>query len=108
VSEVNYVTKDKFKEDVLEAGTPILIDFTADWCGPCKMMAPVLAELAKEWEGKIKILKLDVDENKEIAARYGVMSIPTLMLFVNGEVAERLTGYKPKKKLIKKFREYIN
>ncbi|OQY26316.1 MAG: thioredoxin [Anaerolineaceae bacterium 4572_5.1] len=79
MSEVNYVTKDKFKEDVLEAGTPILIDFTADWCGPCKMMAPVLAELAKEWEGKIKILKLDVDENKEIAARYGVMSIPTLI-----------------------------
>ena len=107
MSEVNYVTKDTFKEDVLESETPVLIDFTADWCGPCKMMAPVLAELALEWEGKIRVLKLNVDENKEIAARYGVMGIPTLMLFVNGEVAERLTGYQPKKKLKKKFVSYL-
>jgi len=108
VSEVNYVSKDTFKEDVLESEIPVLIDFTAKWCGPCKMMAPVLVELAEEWKGKIKVLKLDVDENKEIAARYGVMGIPTLMLLVNGEVAERLTGFKPKKKIIKKFQEYIS
>ena len=104
---VNYVSSAAFEAKVIQSEIPVLIDFTADWCGPCKMMSPVLAELAQEWEGKIKVLKLDVDENKEIAVKYGVMSIPTLMLFVKGEVEERLTGYKPKKRLMKKFKAYL-
>lgn len=104
---VNYVSGDAFEADVIQSEIPVLVDFTADWCGPCKMMAPMLAELAQEWEGKIKVLKLDVDENKDTAVGYGVMGIPTLMLFVNGEVKERLTGYKPKKILMKKFTAYL-
>ena len=107
MSAVNYVNNDTFKAEVLESEIPVLVDFTADWCGPCKMMAPMLVELAEEWEGKIKVLKLNVDEDKEIAVGYGVMGIPTLMLFIRGEVAERLTGYKPKKKLVKKLGTYL-
>ncbi|MEA2008232.1 MAG: thioredoxin [Chloroflexota bacterium] len=108
MSEVSYVTKEAFKEEVLESEIPVIIDFTADWCGPCKMVSPVVAELAGEWEGKIKVFKLDVDNDKELAVEYGVMSIPTLILFINGEIAERLIGFKPKKKLIKKFQAYVS
>ncbi len=108
MSEVNYVTSDTFEAEVIQSEIPVLVDFTASWCGPCKMVAPVVAELAEEWDGKIKVLKLDVDNDKEKAMEYRVMGVPTLMLFVNGEVAERLVGFKPKKKLIKKLKAYIS
>ena len=107
MSEVNYVTNYAFGEDVLQSEIPVLVDFTASWCGPCKMLAPVVAELAEEWAGKIKVLKLDVDQDKELAVKYGGMGVPTLMLFINGEVEERLTGFKPKKRLVKKFKAYL-
>lgn len=107
MGEVNYVTGEEFQEDVLDSETPVLLDFTAAWCGPCKMLAPVMEELADEWAGKIKIYKVDVDKDNDIAKNYGVMSVPTLMLFVNGEEAERLTGFRPKKRLMKKFEGYL-
>ncbi|MCJ7703887.1 MAG: thioredoxin domain-containing protein, partial [Anaerolineales bacterium] len=76
-------------------------------CGPCKMLEPVVIELAAEWEGKAKVVKLDVDHNANLAMQYQVMGVPTLMLFVDGEPKERLTGYQPKKRIIKKFSAYL-
>ena len=96
-----------FEKDVLEADTPVLVDFTAAWCGPCKMLNPVLEELAEEWAQKLKIRKLDVDQNQDLAMDFGVMGVPTLILFKDGEIAERITGYKPKKHLMKLFEPHL-
>ena len=93
------VTDSSFQTDVLESKTPVLIDFWAEWCGPCRMIAPALEEIAGQLGDKVKILKLNVDENPNTAAKYGIMSIPTLMLFKNGEIASRQVGAAPKQKL---------
>ena len=93
------VTDASFQADVLESDTPVLVDFWAEWCGPCKMIAPALEEIAGSMNGKVKIVKLNVDENPATAAKYGIMSIPTLMLFKNGELASRQVGAAPKQKL---------
>jgi len=87
------VTKDNFEQEVLKAETPVMVDFYADWCGPCKMAAPVLDKLAEEFSGKVKIVKLNVDENQEIAQKYQVMSIPTVVVFKNGEETDRKIGF---------------
>lgn len=89
-----------FDEKVLQADKPVLVDFFATWCGPCKMMAPVIDEVATELAGQVDIYKLDVDENPEIAQRYGVMSIPTLAVFENGEVKNQTMGAQPKQALL--------
>ncbi|MBD3281481.1 thioredoxin [Candidatus Uhrbacteria bacterium] len=85
-------TDDNFEQEALKAGEPVLVDFWAPWCGPCQMMAPVVDELAAEYEGKVKIGKLNVDENQVIAGKYGIMSIPTMLLFKDGAVAEQFVG----------------
>ena len=103
MSDINHVTEDNFQQEVLDAGQPVMVDFTAVWCGPCKMLAPVVKELASDWDGLAKVVKLDVDTNANLAMQYQVMGVPTLMLFVNGEPKERLTGYQPKKRILKKF-----
>ena len=90
------VDKSNFQTDVLQASEPVVVDFWAEWCGPCKMISPALEEIATEMNGKIKVAKLNIDENPELAAQYGVRSIPTLMLFKGGEVADMKVGAAPK------------
>ena len=90
------VDKNNFKADVLDAKEPVVVDFWAEWCGPCKMIGPSLDEISKELSGKVKIAKLNIDENPELAAQYGVRSIPTLMIFKQGDVADMKVGAAPK------------
>jgi len=89
---ITHVTDSSFDADVLKSGTPVLVDFWAEWCGPCKMIAPVLEEVAVSHAGRVKIAKVDVDDNREIAAKYGIRGIPTLMIFKNGELAAQKVG----------------
>lgn len=107
MSDMQYITEDTFQEEVLDASLPVLVDFTAVWCGPCKMLDPIVQELAEDWSGQVKVVKLDVDENQDIAMQYHVMGVPTLALFQNGEIKERLTGYRPKNQIVKKVQAYI-
>jgi thioredoxin len=96
---VNKVSDANFDSEVLKSAEPVVVDFWAEWCGPCRMIAPALDEIAGSMEGKVKIVKLNVDENPATAAKYGIMSIPTLMIFKNGEMASRQIGAAPKQKL---------
>ena len=97
------VTDGNFKSEVLKADKPVLVDFWAEWCGPCKMVAPVINNIAQEYGDQIKVAKLNVDDNQSTAARYGVQSIPTMILFEDGEEKEKIVGYNPKGKLVKKL-----
>lgn len=92
-------TSDTFETEVLKSEIPVLVDFYADWCGPCKAMGPVVEELSKTYAGRAKVGKINVDENQDIAVRYGIMSIPTLLLIKGGEVIEKLAGMRDKKDL---------
>ena len=96
---VDKVSDATFENDVLKSQAPVVVDFWAEWCGPCRMIAPALEEIAGAMGDKVKIVKLNVDENPNTAAKYGIMSIPTLMLFKNGEIASRQVGAAPKQKL---------
>jgi thioredoxin 1 len=96
---VSEVTDNNFQAEVLEAETPVLVDFWAPWCGPCRMVAPVVEEIAKERAGELKVVKLNTDENQNTAIAYDVMSIPTLILFNHGQVAKKVIGAYPKRKL---------
>ena len=96
---VSKVSDTDFDAEVLKSTQPVVVDFWAEWCGPCKMIAPALEELAGSMNGKVKIVKLNVDENPQTAAKYGIMSIPTLMLFKKGELASRQVGAAPRAKL---------
>ena len=96
---VGKVSDATFDAEVLKASGPVVVDFWAEWCGPCRMIAPALEEIAGQMGDKVKIVKLNVDENPNTAAKYGIMSIPTLMMFKNGEIASRQVGAAPKQKL---------
>jgi thioredoxin 1 len=96
---VGKVSDATFETEVLKANDPVVVDFWAEWCGPCRMIAPALEEIASTLDGKVKIVKLNVDENPQTAAKFGIMSIPTLMIFKNGELASRQVGAAPKQKL---------
>ena len=96
-----------FDAEVLQSDRPVFVDFYADWCGPCKMMSPVIDKLAEEYEGKIKVGKVNVDENGALAVKYGIMSIPNMIFFKNGEVADRVVGAIPKPAMKEKFEKNI-
>ncbi|HHY38824.1 MAG TPA: thioredoxin [Clostridia bacterium] len=106
--QVIHVTDATFAEEVLDSPVPVLVDFWAAWCGPCRMIAPVVEDVAREMAGTLKVAKLNVDENQSTARRYGVMSIPTLMIFKDGQVKERLVGYMPKSEIKRRIDAVIS
>lgn len=107
MSEVKEIKADDFKKEVLESDKPVLIDFWAEWCVPCKKIEPVIEQLSKEFKDYVKFLKINVDENQSIAYEYGIRGIPTLILFKNGELVERVVGVTSRKELLKKIKKII-
>lgn len=100
-------TSENFESEVLNAEVPVLVDFYADWCGPCKAMAPVVETLAEEYEGKVKVGKINTDENQDIAMEYGIMSIPTFLVFKGGKVEKKLIGMQDKRNLVAAIEEAL-
>jgi len=97
------LTQENFASEVIQSSTPVLVDFWAEWCGPCKMIAPILGELADEYEGRVKIAKVNIDEQQGLAAEYGIRAIPTLLLFDKGQVADQIVGLRSKRDLKASF-----
>jgi thioredoxin 1 len=102
------ITDTNFQNEVLKSDKPVLLDFWAEWCGPCKMIAPVMEELANEYDGKLKVGKVDVDANQQTSMQYGVRSIPTLLIFKGGKVVDQLVGAVPKRILAEKITKHLN
>jgi thioredoxin 1 len=101
------VTDSSFELDVLKSSKPVLVDYWAEWCGPCRQVAPVLEEIAKEYASKIDIVKLNVDENPEVVRTYGIMNIPTLTVFKDGQVVKEIVGAKPKSALLRELQDFL-
>lgn len=106
MAEVKF-TDNNFEQEVLQSKNPVLVDFWAEWCAPCRIIGPIVDELAKEYEGKVKVGKLNVDENQNIASKYGIMSIPSLLIFKEGQVVKTMIGVQGKDKLKKEIEEVL-
>ena len=104
---VHKFTESNFDTEVLQSDLPVFVDFYADWCGPCKMMSPVIDKLAEEFAGRIKVGKVNVDENGDLAVKYGIMSIPNMVFFKNGEVVDRIVGAIPKPQMQARFEKNV-
>ena len=107
MAELEYVTETDFKTRVMDSPRPVLVDFTAKWCAPCKMVDPIVGQLADEWGEKVVVVKCDADKNPNIIVKFGIMGIPTLILFKGGNPAERVTGYQSKEKLSARFEPHF-
>jgi thioredoxin 1 len=107
MAEITRLDAADFENVVLQSYLPVLVDFTAVWCGPCKMLDPIVKQLADDWAGRVRVVKVDVDENPDIAVQFQVMGVPTLMLFVKGQAVQRVSGYQPKDRLIAKFSPHL-
>lgn len=107
MAEITAISEAEFEEQVIGEQLPVLVDFWAPWCGPCKMIAPILEELAADYRGRLKIFKVNVDENSELAARFQIMGIPSLLLFKGGALADSFTGVMPKKILAGKIEPHL-
>lgn len=101
------ITASNFEEEVKKSDMPVLVDFWAPWCGPCQMLGPVIEEIAGEYDGRIKVGKVNTDEEPTLAVSHGISSIPAVLMFVNGEVVDTSTGYVPKDELVEMFKKYI-
>jgi len=101
------VTDQSFQTEVLDASLPVLVDFWAEWCGPCRAVGPIVEELAREYDGKLKVVKVDVDESQDVSARYRILSIPTLMVFKGGQEVERVIGAVPKQMLLARVQKHL-
>ena len=97
-----------FEKEVLKSSVPVLVEFGAEWCGPCRQMEPLLEQLAAQWDGKVRLAKIDVDESVNITLQFQVMSVPTLILFVDGEARQRVSGKQPQDRLVEKFAPFIS
>lgn len=97
-----------FEAEVLQAPGPVLVDFGAEWCHPCRQLDPIVEELAKEWDGRVKVLTLDIDANPGTTMKLGIMGVPTLILFKDGQPMQRLTGYHPKKRILRELEPYLD
>lgn len=102
------LTDDNFQEEVLKSDKPVLVDFWAEWCGPCRMVAPIVEELAQEYNGSLKVGKVDVDANQKVSMQFGIRSIPTLLIFKGGRVVEQVIGAVPKRALTEKVSRHLN
>jgi thioredoxin 1 len=107
MADIPQLDEAAFDAQVLKSTLPVMVDFTAIWCGPCKMLEPVVLQLSQDWDGKVKFVKLDVDDCSNLAVKYGVMAVPTLILFVDGNPVQRVSGYQPKDRIVSKFSSYI-
>jgi len=107
MADISKLSEATFQSEVIDSEMPVLVDFTAVWCGPCKMLDPIVKQLAQDWEGKVKVVKLDVDDNPQMTIDYNIMGVPTLILFKGGKPVERLSGYQPKDRLVKKFSPHL-